>query len=323
MDSIKQIITNISDSIPALPTAIVVSNPRWPNIDVSIIISVVVFVIGFIVTILIEKSKKRKEMNLYKLLIVEWVKDSKISIDQYINSLGEFAQKIKISDSLNQTPYHTNLLGIEKLNTLPFEKLTDSLLVNLKIDKNEKQAANQLFNLIRQLEFLEKNTNLVMSHYAKYSSANELLLNEWNCHYLELTRNIADNYNDPTNTNVEFKFYEYSLPLQKKIINMQNINIKEGKNPDVSRSKFMNEYINPVYEYAIQYSNELVNSPKIQKTMNMLHEVKVVNIKYDNHARFGEMFEKMNADMIKARTILFESIEYYEKHNIVPYWRIK
>lgn len=325
MDRIKQIIINVSDSIPtaAIPEFIKESKHWWTNFDIPTFVSITVFILGFLITFFYEKYKKRKELELYKLLIIEWVKDSKKNIDQYINSLGEFAQKVKISDSLNQVPYHTNLLGIEKLNSLPIEKLTDSLLVNLKVDKNEKQAANQLFNLIRQLEFLEKNSNLVMSHYAKYCSENELLLKEWNCHFLELTKNIAVNNNDSSCTNEECEFYEYSLPLQKEIINLQKKNVAEGKNPEMGRSKCMNEYIYPVYEYGIQNSSELVDSTKIQKTIILLNEVKNLNIKYDNHAKFGIVFEEMNNRMIKARTILFDSIEYYEKHVIKSFWRIK
>ena len=321
-----QLNTNISDSISTIstvPEAFKDNIHWWTNIDVSIIVSVVVFVSGIIVTILIEKNKKRKELELYKLLIVEWVKVSKSNIDQYIKSLGEFSHKIKNSDSFNIESYHTNLLCIEKLNTLPLEKLTDALLINLKVEKNEKSAAGQLYNLINQLEFLEKNAALIKGIYENYCKGNEILLNEWNGHYLELTKNVAENFNDLDSADIYRKFYEFSLLKQKKIIDFQKQNVNDDNNLALSRSKFMTEFINPVYNYGLENSPQFGTSVNIQKTMTLLNELKIDSLKYDNHNGFGEVFEKMNDQMIRARTILFESIDYYKIHKIKSFWRIK
>lgn len=290
------------------------------NINISIIITVLIFFLGFIISNLIEKYKKKRELELYKLLIVELVNDSKKDIEQYIESLRIFAQEVKKSDSLNIALYHSNVLCFEKLSSLPLEKITDALLVNLKVRKKENKATKHLFNLIRQLEFLEKNAKLITINYEKYLKQNELLLDEWNKYFIELTKNIGSNYIDITTSEPERQFYDHSKPIQMKIVDIQKQNIAESKSPEVPRSKIMNEFINPVYEYGKQNSGEFSSSSKIQETMMMLHEVKMVNMKYNNHIKFGNLFERMNEEMIKAKTILYETIEYYENHDIKSFW---
>lgn len=326
MNNIKQILINISDSIPTvttIPEVIKESKHWWTNLELPTIVSVVIFILGFFISAWINKNKKRKELELYKLLIVDWVKNSKKSIDQYIEILGAFAKAVKESDSLNIAPYKTNILCFEKLKSLPIEKVADALLVNLQMKRNEKQISSKLFNLIDQLEFLDKNYNLVISHYEKYCKENEQLLNEWNTHFIDLTKNIANNLNNTTISDEEKKFYEYSLSLQMIIVNIQKQNVIEGKNPEIARSICMDNYIAPVYEYGKNNSEELASSIIINKTMNILHEVKMVNIKYNEHCKFGDVFKSMNDQMIKAKTILFESIKYYETHNIKSSWKIK
>jgi hypothetical protein len=327
MNCTNHIIGGISDSIPAISSAseavIKESKTWWTNIDTSIIISIVVFFGGFLITILIEKNKKRKELEIYKTLIVEWVKVSKSNIDQYIRSLGEFSNRVKNSDSFNIELYHTNLLCIEKLNSLPIEKLTDALLINLSVKKNEISAVSQLYSLINQLEFLDKNANQVTLIYDKYCKENDILLNEWNDHYLDLTKNVAENYNDQDTPEIYHKFYEFSMLKQKKIIDFQKQNAIDHNNLVLCRSKFMNEFINPVYQYGLDNSQHLVKSANIQKTMTMLNELKIVNQKYDTHSEYGEVFEVMNNSMIDSRKILFASIDYYDNHDIKSFWKIK
>ena len=263
------------------------------------------------------KNKKRKELELYKLLIVEWVKDSKNHFDRYTLSLGEFAQKIKDSDSLDKVPYVMNLLCIQKLNSLPIEKLTDALLLNLKVETNDKSSLKEFFNLVNQLEFIEKNDIQIKSIYEKYSKESELLLDEFNSQYIPLTNDISENYFDVDTTTIERKFYEFALTYQRSIVEFQKLN------REIPRSKFMTEFIDPVYQYGVNNPIDFANSKRIQKTMKILNEIKIVNIKYINHAGFGDLFRKMNEKMIKAQSILFKSIEYYDTHNIKSICGIK
>ena len=245
-----------------------------------------------------------------------------------------FAKEVKISDSFNIAQYIPNLLCFEKLNTLPLEKLTDALFINLQTKRNEKLDSGKLFNLINQLEFLNKNSNLVMAHYEKYCKANEQLRNEWNKHLIDLTKNIAENRNELIKTTTEnrndntipaekkkfndevYKFYYYSTELQKKIADMQNQKTNEGHIQEIARSTYMNNYITPVYKYGLENSDQLAASERIQETMIMLKEVKNVNSKYIEHRKYGDHFEKMNGKMIESKKILFESIEYYETHDV-------
>ena len=326
MDRIKQILINVSDSIPTIttiPDAVKESKHWWTDFVIPTSVSVTVFILGFLITFFYEKHKKRKELELYKQLIVEWVNDSKKSIDQYVDSLGAFTKIVSDSDSLIIAPYHTNLLCFEKLKSLPLEKLADALLVNLQTKRNEKQVSSRFFNLINQLEFLDKNSNLVMADYEKYCKENEQLRNEWNTHFIDLTKNIACNFIDGTISDKEYKFYEFSLAQQMNIVNMQKQNVQEGKNPAIARSIYMNNYIIPVYEYGTNNSEQFANSSKIQKTMSMLNEVKNVNIKYDEQRKYGDHFKMMNDNMNESKKILFESIEYYETHDIKSFWKIK
>ena len=325
MDSVKQILINITDSIPTIaviPRVIIENKPWFTSLDFSIIISIVIFFMGFIISRFIEKNKKRKELELYKLLVVEWVNDSKKSIDHYVKYLEAFAKKVKSSDSLNSIPYQTNRLCLNKLNALPIEKLTDALFINLQIKPTEKKSSIQLFNLINQLDFLDKNIRLVTAHNEKYYKENEGLLHEWNTHLVILTKNIVNNYNDKTKTEIEDKFYEYSLTLQKDIINLQKQNAEGTNYLEVARSIFMSKYINPINKYGIN-DQKFANSQRIQMTMNLLRELTMVNLKYNNLVGYGNDFENMNFENIKAQTILFKSIAYYESHKIKSFWKIK
>lgn len=92
---------------------------------ISLGVSVLTFLFGFIVSEAIRRHNKSNELKQYKQFIQEWVDKSNSNLDEYINSLEDFSEKVKINTDLNIAQWSTSMIHLSEINKIPLEKFSD------------------------------------------------------------------------------------------------------------------------------------------------------------------------------------------------------
>ena len=113
----------------------------WNKIDTSVIVSIIIFVLGFIISEAIRRRNKSNNLKQYKQFIKEWVEKSNDTLVDYINSLEAFSNAIKTNTDLNIAPWRSGIIHLSEINRIPLEKFSDIYIFGLsKKIENEKQG---------------------------------------------------------------------------------------------------------------------------------------------------------------------------------------
>lgn len=289
----------------------------WNQIDISVIVSIIVFILGFYVNGLIRKNQKRIELKLYKSIILNWWEKSKTTLDDYITSLDKFASEIKKNEDFNIASWRTNLVHVTKLNSLPVEKIADTIIVNLKA-KDEQESVRQMMNLLFQLEFIDKGYIEIRAVYDKYCFENQKVMDEWNFYYMRLIDSLQELYAVKEFSEAENAYLDYLhsrlLPKIEKTYQGQFVGISE----------WSEDFVEPCHVYASNPNNiEITVFPRMINLINLVKGLRIVILKHNKLNDFSHVFSENKNNMIKARNIITESMDYIEKHDIKSFFCIK
>lgn len=289
----------------------------WSQIDIPVIVSIIIFILGFYINGLIRKSQKRVELRLYKSIILKWWEKSKKTLDDYIASLEKFAEDIKTNEDFNIAAWRTNLVHVTKLNSLPVEKIADTVVVNLKTD-DEQESVKQMMNLLFQLEFIEKGYVEIRAVYDKYCFENQKVMDEWNLYYMRLIDSLQELSvaNDLSTAESEYIEYIQSrlFPKMERIYQNQSIGISE----------WSQEFVEPCHIYGSDPCNaEITKSSRMLNLINSIKGLRIAILRHNKLNGFSYVFNENKSNMIRARDIIIESMKYIEKHDIKSILRIK
>lgn len=289
----------------------------WNQIDISVIVSIIVFILGFYINGLIRKNQKRIELKLYKSIILKWWEKSKKTLDDYITSLDKFTADIKINEDFNIASWRTNLVHVTKLNSLPIEKIADTIVVNLKA-KDEQESVKQMMNLLFQLEFIEKGYIEIRTVYDKYCFENQKVMDEWNLYYMRLIDSLQELSAVKDFSEAERAYLEY---LQSRLLTKMG-KIHQGQ--FVGISEWSEDFVEPCHIYASNPINsEITKSPRMLNLINLVKGLRISILKHNKLNDFSYVFNENKNNMIKARDIITESMEYIKKHEIKSFFCIK
>lgn len=275
----------------------------------SALITTLIFVIGIFINVLLKKHEKRNELVLYKKLITSWVESTKISIDKYISSLNKFATDIKENDSLNIAQYTTNLICLDRLNSLPIDKITDALIINIKTKLNNNDPIVNMYNLLTQIEFIEKNSFEIRSLYEKYCIENQKIMDEWNDSYLKFI-NTMKAFND-NHSEKELIFAEKIHELIVPIIQIQTVTPLE----EYPISKWKTNFVEPVMSFFTS-DDEFILSDKIVTTVNYISILRIAILKHEKLNTFGDVFKEASQRMENSKVIMLKSCKFFTDNNI-------
>lgn len=286
----------------------------WSNISlVDIIIPITAVILGSLITWGFNKTKRRRELCSYKDMIVKWCQCSNDSIQQYISSLEKFAKDIKDNNSLNIAIYSTNIICVDKINQLPIDKILDSLILNI----DDKEKDKNTYNLLSQLEFLEKISIMIMDKYKDYCSENKDIMESWNNNYKNLFRVMDDIISlDNTSLNKEEQLLrrrvrEYSIPI--------NYNRKDKK--EITIDIWEKDFVDPLIELIGQSKNQIIH-PKINEAIQYVYELKIAIERHNKLNNYGLVFQEIKASMQSSLEIINESISYFASHDIRKWWNL-
>lgn len=288
---------------------------------ITVIISILVFAIGIFISWSFDRYKKKKELELYKLLIVEWTKCFKPSVDAFINHLDTFANELIKNSSLNIPKYVFVTLNFDKINSLPLDKLIDALVVNISTKIDKKIAVNSSYNLLNQLYFLEIIVKDIQKTYDNYCIENRKIMDEWNEHFMSLSEQLSQTSSDKSLDALECQYYEKIWNELKPFILVQHEKIRNGEDPDYSISEFKEKFIIPAYEY--NTNPVFAKSSKISKTILTISMLRNTILKHEKINEFGFVFKERSESMKFSWDSVYSSVLFYEKQAITKFWDIK
>lgn len=287
-----------------------INNPNvLNNLDMSIIISIIIFFLGFVITEGIRRRNKSNELNQYKQFIEEWIKKSNPTLSKYIESLEVFSDEIKNNTDFNIAKWNTVIIHLAKLNDIPFEKYSDIYLFGLS-NNIDSENRKQLMNFLYQLEYINKCPSSIMDVYNHYCEKSEKIMNEWNLHYMQLI-DLFQMYNN-INTDT------FDGRIVNKIMNMFIPLLSKANNGAIIATDEWSEvFINPAMK--VLSNDECVNYPILLEIIKHIKSLNIVIIKHNNINKYYKVFDSYINSLKIAQDIINESMQYFSSKKIKRY----
>ncbi len=287
----------------------ITNNGIWSSLDISIITSVIIFFLGFVITEAIRRYNKSNELKQYKQFIEEWIKKSDSTLTEYIKSLKIFSDKIKNNTDFNIAKWETGIIHLTKINDIPLEKYSDIYLFGLS-NKVDNENRKQLMNFLYQLEYINKCPSLLMDIYNNYCKQNEKIMDEWNLYYMQLIDLFQmhnNKYSDTFDGKILHKIMNIFIPLLSKA--------NEGT--VIATNEWSEEFIHPAMN--ILSNNGCANYPILLQMIKLIKGLNIVIVKHNNINKYYEVFNSYITSLEKAQTIINESMQYFSSKKIKKY----
>lgn len=184
-------LTNINDNLAAANHNSFLG-VSW-DILLPAIISIGIFILGYFITGLQARRKAQKSRNLVRDTIVTWADANFETLDNYVQSIKDLAERIGNADRIDPEPFSIHHLTIDVLAQFGIDRLTDALVSGLsdKVDKAEKGA--KLNAYLTSVSYLVRTQNVAIEQYGEYYTAVTDLMDKWNKTWSEFIRNCDMN----------------------------------------------------------------------------------------------------------------------------------
>lgn len=270
---------------------------------ISLVVSVVIFFLGFLISEAIRRRNKSNELKQYKQFIQEWVYKSDASLNEYIHSLEDFSEKVRNNNDLNIAQWITSLIHLSEINKIPLEKFSDIYIWgHSKKDININRK--NIMDFIYQIEYLNKVEPIIKEIYDQYCINSNKLMDEWNSNYIQLV-DFVMTYNDEKKTAYEISLFEF---IKLKLEDLQNV---DGN--FCGLDKWENEFINPLINLLDLNSTK---TSLVKQIIVYVRNMKVIKLKHDKLNSYHEVFDRYIGNLKKAQSIINSSIEYFKVQNI-------
>lgn len=273
---------------------------------ISLGVSILTFLIGFIVSEAIRRHNKSNELKQYKLFIQEWVEKSNSNLDEYIHSLEDFSEKVKINTDLNIAPWRTSMIHLSEINKIPLEKFSD-IYIGGHSKENKEHNRKELINFLYQIEYLNKVESLIMSVYDEYCLQNNKIKDEWNSNYIQLfdfigTCNMSSM--SPEELHVFINFKEKLMPLLNQ----------DGSFSGIDR--WEKEFINPMMDLIKPFP---LTSHVIYQFAMYIRNMRIIKMKHDKLNQYSLIFSSYIKNLKKSQAIIMDSIKHFKSQKIKYY----
>ena len=174
--------------------------------------TIFIFFLGHFIAWLKSKFERKREIDSFKSLILEWIELSKKPIETQILSCNTFAEELEKSEDMTSLLFNANKLLAEKIDTLPLEKMINAFSVNTDGDKD--QNYKMTYNLVSHFNFfkhVEKSIEITFEGYNKFFD--EIVVN-WNSKFNEFDDIISIHSKEIANV-IPHPYYKFHLEVLK------------------------------------------------------------------------------------------------------------
>lgn len=292
---------------------------KWLICNVDHFLTGVAIIVSVLLALLIQylnkrrdQKKKRNELNLYKQMITSFVEYSKDNIITNIVSIKSFSEKIESSDSLDIENLSYSEVDFSKIYSLPYEKISDALLINLN---NASESSKYLYELITQLKAFINFSKQLDDIFKEYKFNIDQLSKHWNTTFVPLSMNITDSLKKVDGKEKEFyefgkmQFAKFNKEHRQRIVN-------HSGNINASLTECVDTCIKPLIEY-YKKNQEVQSSDLVEETMKLIHSVFNIFIQHEIYKKtYSQIFLCISHQMEISKTVLFEVVEFYKSHEI-------
>lgn len=311
-DSINEIFKPfwLNDTIFPISNHIEAELPWYEKMDlsttialISLGVSVLTFLFGFIVSEAIRRHNKSNELEQNKLFIQEWVDKSDSILNEYIQSLKDFSEKIKVNTDLNIVQWRTTMIHLSEINKIPLEKFSDIYIWGHS-EKNRGQNRKELTNFLYQIEYLNKVEIIIKSIYDEYCMNNNKIMDEWNSNYMQLSDFIGT-CNTQTMTPEEYNVYTNAISKLMPLLK------KDGSFSGTDR--WEKEFINPMMNLIKPLSP---TSHIIYQFIIYIRNMRIIKMKHDKLNQYSYVFNEYVKNLNNSKSIINKSIEHFKNQKI-------
>lgn len=294
-------LTNINDSLAAANHNGFLG-VSW-DILLPAIISIGIFILGYFITGLQARRKAQKSRNLVRDTIVTWADANFETLDKYVQSIKDLAERIGDTDNIGPELFSIQHLTIDVLAQFSIDRLTDALVSGLsdKVDKTEKGA--KLNAYLTSVSYLERTQKIVMEQYDQYYADATDLSIQWEKKLIEFMENCDMNtmrlFDMPMTP--EQKFYS-DIASFKKVTDNDFSKCSTGKNLVV--------HILRVFETPHIYTKEILD------TSYIFRELKSLITQIDDMKRYKQLFLDDAEKIEKAIERFRSAVDFYREQKM-------
>lgn len=285
------------------------SNNDLIGVGITVIVSIIIFLLGFIINEAMRRRNKSNELSQYKQFIKEWVEKSEVTLSEYIKSLKQFSDAIKVNTDLNIAQWRTTLIHVSRINSIPLEMYSQIFIFGLK-ENNGEENRKQLMNLLYQINYLEKIHTIIKEAYNEYCDENKNIMKEWNMSYMQLN-DLFQEHNNIDGSKFEGKII---MELMRLFIPLLETSSK-GK--FIGTTTWLDGFITPAL--SILSNERCSNYPVLLQIIRLVKSLRIAIIKHDNLNKYSYVFNEYIDSLTNAKNIINTSIEYFNDKNI-KYW---
>ncbi len=282
------------------------------SVLIPTISSILVFVSGWVITVLYNRSLRRKGIVSYRNTVFEWTKLVIDAVQKQKQSLMSLSERLSTTQSLYAERYEFSRSMSDKLKTLSAEQGISVFIENSqnKRDKEDKRTKHS-FNLISQYDFLSSIETSVKECYDAYNHQANDLREQWNGLIINLQHELDAVKPESTND------YDVGRLLRETI---DYFMIRRGEHIDL---------IGEIYNLLIVPLNDAVD--KCKKTYPEVRCYQAVyecarkmillyNQWYALTRGYSEVFGSIVSTIDTSLSSLKEAIDYFENSTKVVRW---
>lgn len=308
----KQVIDNI-ELINSNLTKLTKDNTflglSW-DVFMTIVVTLLVFILGYIINIVIKRYERFKETNDYREIVFWGASSNKATFTNNIDRLNNFASQISSTEDMEALRFEYAMTEIYKLNTIPFEKYISIFLLNSKLKKGKTKNDKNIYNLISAIDYLSRSEKMVFDQYERYKNDFNQLLSESNELYKQLIdicqskqglieKNIINNADEQAHYNTLFN-----------LIGAYATEVSKPENKLKRASILYSLLVEPFRDEINQYGN--VSSSL--ELIKIISNFELIRRQWEsNKEGYSAIFAEYKSNVETVYTKLESSVDYFKK----------
>lgn len=299
------VIASVPDTLVVVQQATTASSflglsPEWW----AIIITLVVFGLGYLVDARIKRKARLQETEDYRNTVFKWFELSAPSFIAFSENLVDFRKRIHDNRHITNPYLVYNPSMIDSLDIITTENILKYFVFNSTAIAEDKRS-EQAYNIISSIEKIKFAEDQIMKNYEDYLQNTEEIGKDWNSCLFDINRQIRDG----AATKEEEPFFA----LLQTLLRRQYENDDEKGEPDVEETN--REYIQPLLD-------SLKLLPESPKNSERAYRI-AVDIRFFAHVydrwrvmtqRTEELYGNYNKFILNAYNSLLQAIMYFKEN---------
>ena len=296
---------------------LLVVTQKWPfgmsdnvaSIIIPTVSSIIVFALGWIITVIYNVSAKRRAISSYRRAVFEWTDLVIQAVQKQVQSLKVLSEKLASAQSIYPEPYEFARSMSDKLKDLSAERVISVFIENCRYSHEDKRAKYS-YNLISQYDFLSSIEGLVKGNYEAYNNQANALRKQWNRLWMSLLHEMdAVRQMFPQ----DFKVGQY---LREIIDSFVEVEGQVGQ-MDVINAKLIKPLIDAVDYCKKAYPEVRCYQPVYVCIDNMALLYKQW---FGTTRSYSDVFSKNVSTIETSLAALQEAINYFKNSTRVAFW---